>query len=180
MGCYCLLQRDFPDPGIKLTSLALASGFFPTEPPGKPLTPTTHRLSGFGCSMDRCSQSSSFRCSSGWDGIGVGLSLAGICLFVFPSLLQVSEICLQNMDPPVIAHRIPCFPILDLILYLSTRNQEPSFVKWMIFFRCFPKPANMQRVLLYTVLEYLGNSPGKWQSVLQLREHIFNSTLEVV
>ena len=28
--------RDLPDPGIKLTSPALAGGFFPNEPPGKP------------------------------------------------------------------------------------------------------------------------------------------------
>ena len=27
---------DLPDPGIKLKSSALASGFFTTEPPGKP------------------------------------------------------------------------------------------------------------------------------------------------
>ena len=27
---------DLPDPGIKSTSLALAGGFFTTEPPGKP------------------------------------------------------------------------------------------------------------------------------------------------
>ena len=71
---------DLPDPGIKPTSLALVGGFFTTEPPRKSLTPITHRLSGFGCSMDQWGQSSSFRCSSGWDGMGVGLSLAGICL----------------------------------------------------------------------------------------------------
>ena len=29
--------EDLPDPGIKPTSLALACGFFTTEPPGKPL-----------------------------------------------------------------------------------------------------------------------------------------------
>ena len=29
------LPRDLPDPGIKPTSLALAGGFFTTEPPGK-------------------------------------------------------------------------------------------------------------------------------------------------
>ena len=29
--------RSLPDPGIEPTSLALASGFFTTEPPGKPL-----------------------------------------------------------------------------------------------------------------------------------------------
>ena len=28
---------DLPDPGIELASPALAGGFFPTEPPGKPL-----------------------------------------------------------------------------------------------------------------------------------------------
>ena len=72
---------DLPDPEIKPTSLALAGGFFTTEPPGKTLTPITHRLSGFGCSIDQCGQSASFSCSSGWDGIGVGLCLAGICLW---------------------------------------------------------------------------------------------------
>ena len=71
---------DLPDPEIKPTSLALAGGFFTTEPAWKSLTPITHRLSGFGCSMDQCGQSSSFRCPSGWDGMGVGLCLAGICL----------------------------------------------------------------------------------------------------
>ena len=29
-------QGDLPDPGIEPTSLALAGGFFTTEPPGKP------------------------------------------------------------------------------------------------------------------------------------------------
>ena len=29
---------DFPDPGIELASPASASGFFTTEPPGKPTT----------------------------------------------------------------------------------------------------------------------------------------------
>ena len=29
---------DLPDPGIQLTSLALAGGFFTTEPPGNPTT----------------------------------------------------------------------------------------------------------------------------------------------
>ena len=29
--------RDLPDPGIEPTSLALAGGFFTTEPPGKPV-----------------------------------------------------------------------------------------------------------------------------------------------
>ena len=37
---------DLPDPGIKLTSLALANRFFTTEPPGKPFDkvyfPTKH------------------------------------------------------------------------------------------------------------------------------------------
>ena len=28
---------DLPDPGIKLTSSALAGGFFTSEPPGKPM-----------------------------------------------------------------------------------------------------------------------------------------------
>ena len=28
---------DLPDPGIKPASLALAGGFFTTEPPGKPV-----------------------------------------------------------------------------------------------------------------------------------------------
>ena len=44
--------RDLPDPGIKpmsLASLALAGGFFTTEPPGKPKYCTLHRLK-IGCS----------------------------------------------------------------------------------------------------------------------------------
>jgi len=31
-------SRDFPDPGIESASLALAGGFFTSEPPGKPFT----------------------------------------------------------------------------------------------------------------------------------------------
>ena len=34
-GLPCPPPGDLPDPGIKLTSLATASGFFPAEPPGK-------------------------------------------------------------------------------------------------------------------------------------------------
>ena len=34
-GCHFLLQGS-PNPGIELASLALADGFFSTEPPGKP------------------------------------------------------------------------------------------------------------------------------------------------
>ena len=44
--------RDLPNPGIKpmsLASLALAGGFFTTEPPGKPKYCTLHRLK-IGCS----------------------------------------------------------------------------------------------------------------------------------
>ena len=44
--------KDLPDPGIKpmsLASLALAGGFFTTEPPGKPMYYTLHRLK-VGCS----------------------------------------------------------------------------------------------------------------------------------
>ena len=36
MGCHFLLQGIFPTTEIKPTSLALAGGFFTTEPPGKP------------------------------------------------------------------------------------------------------------------------------------------------
>ena len=48
VGCQAFLRQeywnglpfpspgDLPDPGIKPTSLALAGGFFSTEPPGKP------------------------------------------------------------------------------------------------------------------------------------------------
>ena len=35
-GLPCPPPGDFPDPGIKLSSPALAGGFFTTEPPGKP------------------------------------------------------------------------------------------------------------------------------------------------
>ena len=35
---------DLPDPGIKLTSPALAGGFFTTEPSGKPSGKTTSML----------------------------------------------------------------------------------------------------------------------------------------
>ena len=42
---------DLPDPGIKPVSSALAGGFFPTEPPGKPLSPLTHRLTQGWCSL---------------------------------------------------------------------------------------------------------------------------------
>ena len=35
MGCHFLLQGDLLDPGIELAFLALAGGFFTTEPPGK-------------------------------------------------------------------------------------------------------------------------------------------------
>ena len=37
MGCHFLLHGLFPTPGTEPTSLALAGGFFTTEPPGKPL-----------------------------------------------------------------------------------------------------------------------------------------------
>ena len=33
-----LSPRNLPDPGIKITSPALAGRFFTTEPPGKPTT----------------------------------------------------------------------------------------------------------------------------------------------
>ena len=36
MGCHFLLQGIFLTTEIKPTSLALAGGFFTTEPPGKP------------------------------------------------------------------------------------------------------------------------------------------------
>ena len=35
---------DLPDPGIKLTSSELASGFFTTDPPGKPSSNKTYRI----------------------------------------------------------------------------------------------------------------------------------------
>ena len=38
MGYQFLLQGNLPDPGIELTSPALADGFFITEPPEKPFT----------------------------------------------------------------------------------------------------------------------------------------------
>jgi len=34
--------RDFPDPKIKPVPLALAGGYFTTEPPGKPLNYVKH------------------------------------------------------------------------------------------------------------------------------------------
>ena len=37
-GLPCLSPGDLPNPGIKLTSPALAGGFFTTETPEKPLT----------------------------------------------------------------------------------------------------------------------------------------------
>ena len=37
-GLPFLSPRDLPDPEIELTSLALAGGFFTTEPPAKPLS----------------------------------------------------------------------------------------------------------------------------------------------
>ena len=36
MGCHFLLWGNLPDPGIEPTSPVVASGFFTTEPPGKP------------------------------------------------------------------------------------------------------------------------------------------------
>ena len=36
VGCHFLFQGIFPNPGINLTSPALAKGFFTAEPPGKP------------------------------------------------------------------------------------------------------------------------------------------------
>jgi len=36
-GLPFLTLRDFPDPGIKLTSPALVGGFFTIAPPGKPI-----------------------------------------------------------------------------------------------------------------------------------------------
>ena len=38
-GLPCLPSGDFPNPGIKLTSSALAGVFFTTEPPGSPYYP---------------------------------------------------------------------------------------------------------------------------------------------
>jgi len=35
-GLLISFSRGFSDPGIKTASLALAGGFFTTEPPGKP------------------------------------------------------------------------------------------------------------------------------------------------
>ena len=40
VGCHFLLQGIFPDPGIEVTSPALAGRFFTTEPPGKPYCTT--------------------------------------------------------------------------------------------------------------------------------------------
>ena len=36
MGCHFLLQGNLPNLGVEPGSLALACGFFATEPPGKP------------------------------------------------------------------------------------------------------------------------------------------------
>ena len=41
IGCHFLLQGIFPTQGSTPVSLALGSGFFTTEPPGKPIWPTT-------------------------------------------------------------------------------------------------------------------------------------------
>ena len=41
IGCHFLLQGIFPTQGSNPVSLALGSGFFTTEPPGKPIWPTT-------------------------------------------------------------------------------------------------------------------------------------------
>lgn len=82
---------------------------------------------GYGYSMGPVA--ASFRYSSGWDGMGVGLSLPGICLwglillFVFLSILQWSEICPRNMYS-----HLPPHPLLSYLwpnLHLSTRNQNP-------------------------------------------------------
>jgi len=43
--------KDLPDPGITLTSPALAGGFFTTEPPGKPKE--TLNTSPLSCQNDR-------------------------------------------------------------------------------------------------------------------------------
>ena len=43
--------EDLPDPGITLTSPALAGGFFTTEPPGKPKE--TLNTSPLSCQNDR-------------------------------------------------------------------------------------------------------------------------------
>ena len=40
VGCHFLFQGDLPNPGIESfspESLAMAGGFFTTEPPGKPI-----------------------------------------------------------------------------------------------------------------------------------------------
>ena len=37
VGCQFPSLEDLPDPGINPVSPALADGFFPTEPPGKPI-----------------------------------------------------------------------------------------------------------------------------------------------
>ena len=37
---------DLPDPGIKPASPALASGFFATEPPGRPMEASYHLAEG--------------------------------------------------------------------------------------------------------------------------------------
>ena len=36
VGCHFLLEGNLLDPGIETMSPALASGFFTSEPPGKP------------------------------------------------------------------------------------------------------------------------------------------------
>ena len=41
MGRHSLSRADLPDPGIELGSLALQADSLPSEPPGRPLIPTS-------------------------------------------------------------------------------------------------------------------------------------------
>ena len=43
VACHFLLQGNLLDPGIELVSLALAGGYFTTEPPGKLVRETDTR-----------------------------------------------------------------------------------------------------------------------------------------
>ena len=46
-GLPCPSPGDLPEPGIKSTSPAMASGFFTTEPPGKPIELNIFQLSRY-------------------------------------------------------------------------------------------------------------------------------------
>ena len=77
-GLQFLSPRDLPDPGIKpmsLASLALAGSFFTTEPPGKPVYYTLHRLK-IGCSKIQPSSPSLSEGKYSWNKRTVLIKLA--------------------------------------------------------------------------------------------------------